>query len=135
MLTLRPTRLSGDPNRHDWTVHEDGEQIGRLYEDVNATRPENQWFWSIQVMGPARDRVQTDGRAPTLEQAKADFRIAWENFKAINVDPVNPGSGPKIVSLWRDRRLGHCIGTHCSGETAWLTSLSFCYSASSRPLS
>ena len=28
--------------------------------------------------GPERHRVRTDGRAPTLEQAKADFAAAWE---------------------------------------------------------
>jgi hypothetical protein len=33
-------------------------------------------------MGPARDRVRTDGHAPTLEQAKADFRAQWEAFKS-----------------------------------------------------
>jgi hypothetical protein len=32
--------------------------------------------------GPARDRVRTDGHAPTLEQAKADFRAQWEAFKS-----------------------------------------------------
>jgi hypothetical protein len=32
-LTLRPTGLSGDPNRNDWSVYEDGAEIGRLYED------------------------------------------------------------------------------------------------------
>ena len=73
MLSLRPTRLSRDPDRQDWTVHEDGVEIGRLYEDVNATRPENQWFWAIQVMGPARDLVRTDGRAATLKKANAQF--------------------------------------------------------------
>ena len=89
MLTLRSTRLSGDSNRQDWTVHEDGEQIGRLYEDVNATRPENQWFWAIQVMGPARDLVRTDGRAATLKEAKAQFAASWKAFKAANRAPRN----------------------------------------------
>jgi hypothetical protein len=40
-LTLRPTRLSCDPNAKDWSVHEDGQEIGRLYEDPTATRPES----------------------------------------------------------------------------------------------
>jgi hypothetical protein len=33
---------------------------------------------------PARFRVRTDSRAPTLEQAKADFQAAWAAFKAAN---------------------------------------------------
>jgi hypothetical protein len=85
-LTLRPTRLSRDPDRKDWTVHEDGIEIGRLYEDATATRPENTWFWSIIVMGPARNRVRTDGRALSLAIAKAQFEEAWEAFKAANRD-------------------------------------------------
>jgi hypothetical protein len=43
------------------------------------------WYWSITMMGPARFRVRTDSRAATLDQAKADFRMAWEAFKAANV--------------------------------------------------
>jgi hypothetical protein len=81
MLTVRPTQLSRNPRTKDWCVYEDGQEIGRLYEDVTASRPENAWFWSLTVMGPSRDRVQTNGRAPTLEQAKADFRAQWEAFK------------------------------------------------------
>ena len=64
-----------------WSIHEDGQEIGRLYEDPTALRPENAWFWSIIVMGPPRHRTKTDGRAPTLEDAKAQFAAAWEAFK------------------------------------------------------
>jgi hypothetical protein len=85
-LTLRPTGLSRDPDRNDWSVHEDGQEIGRLYEDLTATRPENAWFWSIIVMGPVRHKVRTDGRAPTFEQAKADFVGAWEAFRRAQQD-------------------------------------------------
>jgi hypothetical protein len=61
MLTLRPTRLSRDPNANDWSIHEDGVEIGRLYEDWTATRPT--WFWSIIVMGRRGIRSgPTDGR-------------------------------------------------------------------------
>jgi hypothetical protein len=28
--------------------------------------------------------VRTDGRAATLEHAKADFQVAWDAFKAAN---------------------------------------------------
>jgi hypothetical protein len=41
---LRPTHLSRDPDRNDWSIHEDGNEIGRLYEDPTATRPELTWF-------------------------------------------------------------------------------------------
>jgi hypothetical protein len=83
-LTLRPTGLSGNPDRNDWSIYEDGEQIGQLYENLQATRPENRWYWCIQVMGPARFRVRTESRAAPLEQANADFQAAWAAFKAAN---------------------------------------------------
>jgi hypothetical protein len=44
-LTLRPTGLSRNPDANDWSIHEAGEEIGRLYEDPTATRPEITWFW------------------------------------------------------------------------------------------
>jgi hypothetical protein len=53
------TRLSRDPDANDWSIHEDGQEIGRLYEDRTA-RAELTWFWSITVMGPARQGL-TDG--------------------------------------------------------------------------
>jgi hypothetical protein len=84
-LTLRPTRLSRDPDDQDSTVHDDGAEIGRLYEDLQTNRPENRWFWSITVMGPARGHMRTSARAATLERAKADFQAAWEAFKAANL--------------------------------------------------
>jgi hypothetical protein len=84
-LTLRPTRLSRDPDDQDSTVHDDGAEIGRLYEDLQTNRPENRWFWSITVMGPARGHMRASARAATLERAKADFQAAWEAFKAANL--------------------------------------------------
>jgi hypothetical protein len=84
LLTVRPTGLSGNPDRNDWSIYEDGVEIGRLYEDRQTTQPENRWFWSITVMGPARFRVRTDSWAATIEQAKTDFQVAWDAFKAAN---------------------------------------------------
>jgi len=69
------------PNAKDWSIHDDGREIGRLYEDLTASRPAIGWFWSITVMGPARRRVKTDGRASTLEEAKAQFAAAWTTLR------------------------------------------------------
>jgi len=62
---------------------------------VNEARggPESmRWFWSIIVMGPARGRVRTDGRAATLEAAKADFAESWQAFKTAGQEPTAPTS-------------------------------------------
>jgi hypothetical protein len=76
-LTLRPTGLSPDPDRQDWSVHEDGAEIGRLYEDLNISDPDGRWYWCIALMGPARSRCQTEGRAPTLEPRRPTSARRW----------------------------------------------------------
>jgi hypothetical protein len=89
VITLRPTYLSRDPNAQDWSIYEDGTEIGRLYQDKTASRAENLWFWSITA---------TEGRAPALEQAKADFRVAWTAFKGIaEVEDDSKKEAPRRV--------------------------------------
>ena len=63
-------------------MHEDGREIGRMYEGSEPSRPEIRWFWSIIVLGPARGHVKTDGRAATFAEAKAQFSKSWEAWKA-----------------------------------------------------
>jgi hypothetical protein len=92
-LTLRPTGPADNPHRKDWSIREDGVEIGRLYEDLQASRPEIRWFWSITVMGPARFRVRTGNRAATFKQAMADFQVAWGAFKAANAAADDSDSG------------------------------------------
>jgi hypothetical protein len=60
--TLRPTRLSDDPDRKGYSVFDDGIEIGSMYEDTTVSRPELRWFWSITVTGSARTLMKTDGR-------------------------------------------------------------------------
>jgi hypothetical protein len=88
-LTLRPTGLQASAafaHLADWSVYEDGQEIGRLREEHAPARPERAWYWSITVLGPGRGRVRTEGHAETLEQAKGDFRAHWEAFKAAGED-------------------------------------------------
>jgi hypothetical protein len=80
---LRPARQSAS-RFHSSNCSQDDWLAGG--KDLQASRPEIRWFWLITVMGPARFRVRTGNRAPTLEQAKADFQAAWEAFKAANVN-------------------------------------------------
>ncbi len=79
-LTLRPAGLSRDPDRKDWSAYEDGQEIGRIYENDTA-RPEIKWFWSFYAwpLGPAE--LRRNGRAPTFEDAKSQFltcREVWQ---------------------------------------------------------
>jgi hypothetical protein len=82
-LTLRPTGLSADPDRKDWTVHADGyrNEIGRIYENQAAADEDVRWFWAIQVVGAHKAGIVTTGNAPTLDMAKAAFRRNWEGYE------------------------------------------------------
>ena len=73
-LSLRPTGLSSPAYRHqlDYVVIEDGQIIGRMYEDPHALA-DYRWFWSItEHIDPAHGII-TNGRVPTLDEAKAHF--------------------------------------------------------------
>jgi hypothetical protein len=40
------------PDRQDWTIFDDGEPVGRIYEDASASTPaELRWFWSNREGG------------------------------------------------------------------------------------
>jgi hypothetical protein len=79
-MLRRVRRLSDDPDRRDYSVFDDGVEIGRVYRNSTSRRA-LPWFWSIIALGPARAHVETDGRAATLEQAKTQFRENWDAFK------------------------------------------------------
>ncbi len=69
MLTLRLIA----PN--DYTVHEDGQRIGRI-RLVREHTPAK-WLWHITVTIPGA----TFGDAATLDEAKARFKVGWQAFK------------------------------------------------------
>ena len=46
--------------------------VGRIYDDRHS-EPELRWFWSITVYVNPKLGITTSGRAPSLEEAKAQF--------------------------------------------------------------
>jgi hypothetical protein len=67
------------------------QEIGRLYEDQSASRPEIAWVWSITIMGRrAPAGFGTDGQALALEEAKAQFAASWEASPAGGRGPGFP---------------------------------------------
>src|SRR5262245_22845756 len=81
-LTLRPTRLSDDPNAPDWNAFDGGtEPIGRIYEDKTAPTETARWAWFLQVTDAYRSGVDVTGRAATLDAAKAEFRESYERHQ------------------------------------------------------
>ena len=82
-LTMRPTGLSSpvDKDRKDNTVYSGEWAMGRIYEESGA-REELRWFWSLHgILGKPLD-MRADGRAPTLDAAKAEFEASWRKWLA-----------------------------------------------------
>jgi hypothetical protein len=90
-LTLRPTGLRNSAafaHLADWSVIEDGEVIGRIYEQHASARNEMAWFWSITALIPNPTGTTTSGHAATFEEAKAQFQDHWFNaWKRARHDP------------------------------------------------
>ena len=83
MLTLRRAGLSSPTYRDslDYVIVDDGREAGRLYEDRHS-KPELRWFWSITVYVDPKRGITTNGRAATIEAAKAQFLTNWEKCRA-----------------------------------------------------
>jgi len=85
-LTLRPTRLSDDPDRQDWNIFDgDTQPVGRIYEDKTVSVEGSRWAWFLQVTGAGRAGVPITGRAATLDDAKAAFRASYDRWQAWSV--------------------------------------------------
>jgi hypothetical protein len=63
----------------DYVIVENGRNVGRLYEDPHSP-PEYRWFWSITVYVNPKLGIITSGRAPSIDQAKAQFLASWQKI-------------------------------------------------------
>ena len=88
-LTLRPTGLSSPAYRDwlDYVIVEDGRDVGRLYEDRHSP-PEYRWFWSITIYVNPMLGIVTSGRAPSLDEAKAQFLTNWQKCRTDSTPPA-----------------------------------------------
>jgi hypothetical protein len=83
VLSLRRTGLASPAyaDKLDYLVIEDGQVIGRMYEDKHVP-PDVRWFWWITAfhIDPALG-ITTNGRVLSLEVAKAQFRASWSKVR------------------------------------------------------
>ena len=82
-LTMRPTGLGSGHYKDvpDYAVCCGNWCIGRIYE-TRTGPPALRWFWALHVPSEPAETIRTDNRAPTLEQAKAEFEASWKQWKA-----------------------------------------------------
>jgi hypothetical protein len=53
-------------DRQDWTVLDEGQPVGRIYEDTSASTPDDlRWSWSITVYVWPDAGIATSGKAAT----------------------------------------------------------------------
>jgi len=64
----------------DYVIVNGGRYVGRLYEDRHS-RPASRWFWAITIYVNPQLGITTSGRAPSLEQAKAQFLANWRKYR------------------------------------------------------
>jgi hypothetical protein len=64
----------------DYVIVNGGRYVGRLYEDRHS-RPASRWFWAITIYVNPQLGITTSGRAPSLEQAKAQFLTNWRKYR------------------------------------------------------
>jgi hypothetical protein len=63
--------------------------VGRIYEDRHS-RPELRWFWSITVFVNPMLGIKTSGRAPSMDEAKAQYLTNWQKRRAEVCTCPNP---------------------------------------------
>jgi hypothetical protein len=83
-LTMRPSGLGHGVYKDaiDYSIFAGEWLIGRIYER-NGFPDEVRFFWSLHGVVLARPPgIHTDGRAPTLDDAKANFQKSWDDWKA-----------------------------------------------------
>jgi hypothetical protein len=77
-LTMRPTGLASpiDKDRQDYTIFSGEWAMGRIYEK-NGAPAATRWYWLLYGAFSKPDNLHPDGRAPTLNEAKAQLEAAW----------------------------------------------------------
>lgn len=83
-LKLRPLKISPPvyEDRKDYAVVSGEFVVGRIYEDRAVTREELRWFWAINGILNQPPVMRADGRAPTLDHAKAEVAENWRKWLA-----------------------------------------------------
>ena len=78
MLVLRRpsiSRPSGSWSETDFDVFDGERDVGRIFQQADGS-----WFWGVSFQLTGR---KSYGHAPTLDEAKAAFRVEYEAWKKL----------------------------------------------------
>lgn len=79
-LRTQPTVIGGNKLKNDYIVTREGYSIGRIREAAERLGFNPGWTWSINPPLPIPS--WGTGFAKSLDEAKAEFRLAWVRFYA-----------------------------------------------------
>ena len=84
LLTMRPTGglspVSAD--RQDWTILDEGQPVGRIYEDILASTAARAAVVLVDhgVREPEGGNFHEREKVATLDEAKKQFEAAWRRW-------------------------------------------------------
>jgi hypothetical protein len=71
------------PERLDcWHIYFGDVHVGTIARAVGVPNAEPQWQWLCGFYPGSNPSEQRSGTAPTFDQARADFEVAWRKFSA-----------------------------------------------------
>jgi hypothetical protein len=86
-----------DPNRKEcWLIYFGDVNVGHSAKSIGNPNAEPQWQWHCGFYPGSNPGEQRGGTAPTFDQARADFEVAWQTFSAKRTDAD--------YQAWRDQR-------------------------------
>jgi hypothetical protein len=79
-LSMRVTVIGRERLENDFVVMCEGRAVGRIREATERSGFNPGWTWAINP--PLPIPTWGNGFATSLDQAKAQFKVAWERFYA-----------------------------------------------------
>jgi hypothetical protein len=74
--------IGWDDAKDDYVVLDGEKSVGRFHKDATSPR----WIWSVNT-SPYPAPPPNNGLAPTLEEAKREFKARYEEMKRMGVRP------------------------------------------------
>ena len=84
------------PEQDCWHIYFGDPCVGTIARCVGNPEPLNAYKWLCGFYPGSDPGEQTGGTAPTFDQARADFEVAWRKFSAKRTEAD--------YQAWRDQR-------------------------------